>query len=101
MVRWIHASFAYHWLPGPEATNSLLPLILAHAQMPDDCERGHALDNRTRALILEISACFFFFKLRRGKDALDLVTTNHAVMPSADPVSKPSHCGRGWVCTLV
>ena len=21
---------------------------LAHAQMPDDCERGHALNNRTR-----------------------------------------------------
>ena len=42
MVRWIHASFAY------QATNSLLPLILAHAQMPDDCERGHALNNRTR-----------------------------------------------------
>ena len=42
MVRWIHASFAY------QATNSWLPLIRAHAQMPDDCERGHALNNRTR-----------------------------------------------------
>ena len=31
-----------------QATNSWFSLILAHAQMPDDCERGHALDNWTR-----------------------------------------------------
>ena len=34
------------------------------------------------ALILETS-CSFFVKLRRGKVVLDLVTTNHAVMPSS------------------
>ena len=50
----IHASFAY------QATNSWLPLILAHAQMPDDCERGHALDNRMRVCTNPGNLVLFF-----------------------------------------